>query len=348
MSIYEKEFLAIYFAFNEFGHIFWGSPEPVIILTDNKAVTRYFQTKIVPPALWNACDYVIQFNFVIAHILGAQNTAADILSFLEANPKDKLVMKIREVVQTVPTEINVQSAGVSQEEQIFYTNDDDETEEQYGARKEAIRKNSDIDEPAVTIQTLSTNLVKQQPEIQVRLRKTNQISIEQSKDAVLQQLKAKLLHEEYSKNILQQDARYRQYANNLERIVFKEDTLTRQYFDEKGNVLYHQILLPQRLQELLQSLQATAHKHPGVSKMLQEIRQRYYYPCMAKQVKKWVEGCEQSAKDKRVPNATITPELVNLPEWDLGPEDPMQIDLLPNLPPSGGYENVLTAIDVFS
>ena len=26
----------------------------------------------------------------------------------------------------------------------------------------------------------------------------------------------------------------------------------------------------------------------------------------------------------------------------------MQIDLLPNLPPSGGYQNVLTAIDVFS
>ena len=69
---------------------------------------------------------------------------------------------------------------------------------------------------------------------------------------------------------------------------------------------------------------------------------------MAKYVKKWVEGCEQCAKDKRVPNATITPELLNLPEWDLGPEDAMQIDLLPNLPPSGGYENVLTAIDVFS
>ena len=61
-----------------------------------------------------------------------------------------------------------------------------------------------------------------------------------------------------------------------------------------------------------------------------------------------VEGCEQCARDKRVPNATITPELLNLPEWDLGPEDAMQIDLLPNLPPSGGYENVLTAIDVFS
>ena len=69
---------------------------------------------------------------------------------------------------------------------------------------------------------------------------------------------------------------------------------------------------------------------------------------MAKHVKRWVEGCEQCARDKRVPNATITPELLNLPEMDLGPEDAMQIDLLPNLPPSGGYENVLTAIDVFS
>ena len=82
--------------------------------------------------------------------------------------------------------------------------------------------------------------------------------------------------------------------------------------------------------------------------VLQEIRQRYYYHSMAKHGKKWVEGCEQCAKDKRVPNATITPELLNLPEWDLGPEDAMHIDLLPNLPPSGGYEKVLTAVDVFS
>ena len=120
MSIYAKEFLAISFAFKEYGHIFWGAPKPVIILTDKKAVTRFFQTKIVPPALWNPYDYVIQFNFVISHIPGAQNTAADYLSRLEADPKDKLVMKSREDVQTVPIEINVQSAGVSQEEKSFY------------------------------------------------------------------------------------------------------------------------------------------------------------------------------------------------------------------------------------
>ena len=45
---------------------------------------------------------------------------------------------------------------------------------------------------------------------------------------------------------------------------------------------------------------------------------------------------------------TITPELLNLPDWDLGPEHATQIDLLPNLPTSGGYQTVMTAIDVFS
>ena len=238
---------------------------------------------------------------------------------------------------------------MSQVDHFFYTNDDDEIEEQYWEKKEAIRRNSPTAETAITIQSVSSNLIKQQPEIQVRLRKTNQIIIEQSKDAVLHLLKAKLLYDEYSENVPQQDARYRHYANNLQRIVVKDDTLTRQYFGETGNVKYHHILLPQHLlQELIQPLHGIAHKHPGKSKMLQEIRHRYYYPNMAKHAKRWVEGCEQCAKDNKVPNATITPELLILPEWDPGPEDAMQIDLLPNLPPSGGHEIVFTAIDVIS
>ena len=210
MSICAKEFLAVYFAFIEF----WGAPKPVINLTDNKAVTSFFQTKTVPPALWNACNCVIQFSFVIAHIPRVQNTAADYLSRLEGDLEDKLVMKIREDVQTLPIEINVQSAGVSQEEPIFYTNDDDETEEQFWVRKEAIRRNPVTAETTITVQSVSTNLVRQQPEKHVRLRKTNLLILEQSKFAVLEQMNAKLLHEEYSEHILQQDARYRHYAYN--------------------------------------------------------------------------------------------------------------------------------------
>ena len=82
--------------------------------------------------------------------------------------------------------------------------------------------------------------------------------------------------------------------------------------------------------------------------MLHEIRRNYYYPGIAKIVRKWDQGCENCIKNKRIHNASITPELLNLPELDLGPDDALQIDLLPNPPPSGGYENVITALDVFS
>ena len=129
MSIYAKEFLAIYYAFKGFGHIFWGTPKPVIILTDNKLVTRFFRTKVIPPPLWNACDFVIQFNFSIAHIPGKKTTAVDYLSRMEMDPTEKLVLKIRADVETQPIEVNVQSAGVSDEEQVFFTEEDNETEQ---------------------------------------------------------------------------------------------------------------------------------------------------------------------------------------------------------------------------
>ena len=42
------------------------------------------------------------------------------------------------------------------------------------------------------------------------------------------------------------------------------------------------------------------------------------------------------------------PPLQNPNEHNNAPEDAMQIDLVPGLPPSGSYENIVTAMDVFS
>ena len=102
------------------------------------------------------------------------------------------------------------------------------------------------------------------------------------------------------------------------------------------------------LNALLHVVHGAAHKHPGISKILQESREKHYYPVLAKHVKGWVEGCEACAKDKRVPKNEIKPEDSNLPEWDFGHEVAMQIDLLPNLPTSSGYKTVMTATDVSS
>ena len=90
MYSYAKKFLAIYMAFKKFGHIFWGATKPVFSMTDSKSVTSFFQTKLIPPPLWNACNFVLQFNFTIAHIPGKINTAADFLSRLKTDRNEKL------------------------------------------------------------------------------------------------------------------------------------------------------------------------------------------------------------------------------------------------------------------
>ena len=115
MSNYSKKFLAIFMAFLEFAHILWGASKPTIVLTDKKSVTRFFQTKAIPPSLWNACDYVLQFNFKIAHIAGSANTAADILSRLELKVTEKIHLKIREDIQTTPIEVSTSSSDVADE-----------------------------------------------------------------------------------------------------------------------------------------------------------------------------------------------------------------------------------------
>ena len=42
MSIYCKEFLAIYHAFLEYSHILWETTISTLVLTDNRSVTRFF------------------------------------------------------------------------------------------------------------------------------------------------------------------------------------------------------------------------------------------------------------------------------------------------------------------
>ena len=131
-------------AFIEFAHNLWEATKPTIVLTDNKSVTHFFQTKEIPPALWNACDYVLQFNFKTAHIAGAVNTAADFLSRLDLKVTEKLLLKIREDIQTTPIEVTTSSSDVADEEQFFFTqaNNNDESQEKVLEQKEQFRQNA--------------------------------------------------------------------------------------------------------------------------------------------------------------------------------------------------------------
>ena len=72
--------------------------------------TRFFQAKLIHPALWNAWDYVLQFNFIIGHVAVSMNTAADFLFRTEVNPVEKPEKSIRSDIQMKAIDVNVQSS----------------------------------------------------------------------------------------------------------------------------------------------------------------------------------------------------------------------------------------------
>ena len=59
-------------------------------------------------------------------------------------------------------------------------------------------------------------------------------------------------------------------------------------------------------------------------------------------------SCEQCLGESRIKPRNTRPPLRNTNEYIVAPEDAMQIDLVPGLPPSGGCGKIVTAMDVFS
>ena len=57
---------------------------------------------------------------------------------------------------------------------------------------------------------------------------------------------------------------------------------------------------------------------------------------------------EQCVRESRIDRTFTRPPLQNPNEHITAPEYAMQVDLVPELPPSSGYENIVTAMDVFS
>ena len=69
---------------------------------------------------------------------------------------------------------------------------------------------------------------------------------------------------------------------------------------------------------------------------------------MAQLIREWVMSCEQCVRESRIDRSLNRSPLQNPNEHITAPEDAMQIDLVPEFPPSGGYEIIVTAMDVFS
>ena len=81
--VYYKELLALYFALDHFAHFIWGATNPVLVLTENRSLTQFLQSKSIHSSLWKCLDRVLSLNILFAHFPGKVSFAADFLSRLQ-------------------------------------------------------------------------------------------------------------------------------------------------------------------------------------------------------------------------------------------------------------------------
>ena len=159
----------------------------------------------------------------------------------------------------------------------------------------------------------------------------------------------KILGQPYDEVLMITESRYKNYKANEDRIILKDGLLFRKFFGETDSVKNNQILVPKQLvKEVLRSLHGEFGKHPGIYKTIIAYREKYFVPKLAQLIREWVTSHEQCIRESRIHRSLTRPPLQNPNDHITATEDAMQVDLVPELPPSGGNENIVTAMDVFS
>ena len=372
-SIYAKEFLGIYLAFESFEHYIWGvSTKPVIVLTDNKSVTRFFQTKKLPGNLWNAVDYVLSFNFVLGHISGKANAAADYLSRIHVNfvlghisgkanaaadylsrihvnPNTKLKLKLsdRIPIRDIKVEVLAQTPDNSLTTLTtavhvpLITIDSEET-------CSTIELNSFIEPKDQSINKLSEEHPLDKFELSECLKAIDMFN-EQSKDQDIQKALNWLKKKEppistYGSYDLQK------YHKQLSRLILDGNILCRKFYDHSGRNFIKQIVIPKQLRtELIYRIHNSKLKgRLGIQKTIHEFRRKFYFPGYTEFLITYINNCPTCLQAKSPKHETLTMPLSPVSSNTSLPADMLQIDIVGQLPKSGGYSYILTGMDVFS
>ena len=258
-SIYYKEFLALYFALDHFAHFIWGATKPVIVLTDNRSLTQFFQSKSIPPSVWNFLDRVLAFNIVIAHIPGKANHAADFLSRMQTDPNASLSLRLTDKIPVreihIDSTAKVPDASLNsveeiQEafpEQMQMTNELRQQLESVGLleaylQKQAITQNSDELEAQTLVRLMKPAISAIEypdpadvfSDIQNRNEPLN-LKEEQSKDPDIEEVIKWILLNEIP-DLKYENSKRKKYAKQFNRLELKDQILYRKFFDDTGKV----------------------------------------------------------------------------------------------------------------
>jgi len=134
----------------------------------------------------------------------------------------------------------------------------------------------------------------------------------------------------------------------FDRLQIRDELLVRRWDVLGTDLVYWQALVPlsQRRTVLRYSHDIKASGHLGIKKTLHKVRQRYYWPCLQRDVKIYVNGCEACAKRKGPGKTKRAPMQVSRSGY---PMERIAVDILGELPlTEDGYKYILVVSDYFT
>ena len=88
------------------------------------------------------------------------------------------------------------------------------------------------------------------------------------------------------------------------------------------------------------------NRHPGITKTLQLIAPYYWWPNMKTFVMEYIKGCASCQMSKVNCNPVHPPLFPIFPAENAHPFETIALDFITKLPPSGGYNTILTITDM--
>ena len=150
---------------------------------------------------------------------------------------------------TRPIQVNLQSTGVADEEQLFFLPEETiETEEEILLQKEQARQNARDEEMTkikLSIKETTPIPINKASYTFRAIKEDARIRVEQDSDLIFKAIKRNLISEEHDKHLLQTDSKAKRLLVHENRLIVKDGILTRKYYGECGQVTLHQILIPQ-------------------------------------------------------------------------------------------------------
>ena len=344
-------------------------------MTDNKTLTRFFQAKQIPPKLWNFCDQTLQINFILAHVPGTGNPAAEFLSHLDINLQHRFRLKFTDSIPVYRIDIDLAAKTPKQDESEMDWEPEQETSHP---------KPDDQHHIDAVLQLLTRNYAETDGQFEQRQQQlTNELNHKSKREQHLhynrfqphntlknpvlspqrdiglayvqrtnpdiQQMIRVLGGDEFPPNLKNFTCQlFQKLTKHKKRFEVVNNSLFRKFYKHLRNQTHKQLVA---LEATMANIIRTMHRDPmqghlGSSKMLHALRQRYYSPNLAERFQRFVINCGNCIKAKPYAEHKMEPPLQRIYDPCDGPNDIMENELVGELPNSNGFTHFLKATDI--